>query len=83
MRTMKDEKLTRFLIKLCDVFAVAFGFGMFFCFAAIFCEYDKIAAFLLMLFCCCMSPLLFLIEEELKERRKNEEPGISDRHYYR
>ena len=81
MRTMKDEKLTRFLIKLCDVFAVAFGFGAFFCFAVIFCEKDKICAFLLMLFYCCMSPLLFLIEEELKER--NEEPGISDRHYYR
>ena len=78
-----ERKKTEFLIRLCDVFAVAFGAGMFVCFAAIFCEYDKIAAFLLMLFCCCMSPLLFLIEEELKERRKNEEPGISDRHYYR
>lgn len=74
---MKRKK-TEFLIRLCDVFAVAFGFGMFFCFAAIFCEEDKICAFLLMLLCCFTSPLLFLIEEELKERMKNEEPGISD-----
>lgn len=73
------KKKTEFFIRLCDVFGVAFGFGMFFCFAAIFCEKDKICAFLLMLLCCFASPLLFLIEEELKER--NEEPGISDRHY--
>ncbi len=72
------KKKTEFYIRLCDVFGVAFGAGMFVCFAAIFCEYDKIAAFLLMLFCCCMSPLLFLIEEELKERRKNEESCVSD-----
>ena len=76
-----ERKKTEFLIRLCDVFAVAFGFGMFFCFAAIFCEKDKICAFLLTVLCALASPLLFLIEEELKER--NEEPGISDRHYYR
>ena len=77
------KKKTEFFIRLCDVFGVAFGFGMFFCFAAIFCEKDKICAFLLMVLCALASPLLFLIEEELKERRKNEEPGISDRHYCR
>lgn len=73
------KKKTEFFIRLCDVFAVAFGAGMFVCFAAIFCEKDKICAFLLMVLCALASPLLFLIEEELKER--NEEPGISDRHY--
>ena len=78
-----ERKKTEFLIRLCDVFGVAFGAGMFVCFAAIFCEYDKICAFLLMLCCCFTSPLLFLIEEELKERVKNEEPGISDRRGHR
>lgn len=80
MRKMKTK--TEFLIRLCDVFAVAFGVGAFYSFIWIFYGDDKIIAFLLMLLCGFTSPLLFLIEEELKERRKNEEPGISDRWNY-
>ena len=76
------KKKTEFLIRLCDVFAVAFGVGAFYCFIWIFYGEDKICAFLLMLICGFASPMLFLIEEELKER-KNEKSCVSDRHYYR
>lgn len=76
------KKKTEFFIRLCDVFAVAFGVGVFFCFACVFCEEDKILAFLLMLLCGFASPLLFLVEEELKER-KNEKSRIYHRRGHR